>query len=399
MLVINTECNKIWNALAVLGQKQATGKLIIDNGEQEWQIYFCRGLMLYATGGLHQTRRWYRAVNQHCQNLKFNAGLLSNDELWEYQLLKQSITQKQITLKEGKAIIRSSSYEILFSIANQPVLNLNWHSYQQLTSEIFANLVLSPPELKQAVERAQKLWKRWEKMGISDIWPEQAPIVKKSVNLETRLSTASLEAINNQFNGHNTLWDIAVKKKQCLALTTRSLYHFFKQGLIEVRAVPDLPSPLEQLRLVYCSNNRPRIPIACIDSTPTTGNFLEQILIPKGYKIDKITDPMEGVGLMAKSQPELIFMDLAIAEVNGYALCNFLRTAPAYKETPIIIYTAEDSWMNRVRAQLAGATDFLRKPASAKQILEIVEKYLKPKKQQYKSQGNLIQSKSLALAR
>ncbi len=399
MLVTNTGCNKIWNALAVLGQKQATGKLIIDNGEQQWQIYFCRGLMLYATGGLHQTRRWYRAVSQHCQNLKFNAGLLSNEELWEYQLLKQGITQEQITLEEAKAIIRSSSYEILFSLANQPVLNFNWHSYQKLTSEIVAKLALSLPELKQVLEGVQKLWERWQKMGISDILPEQAPIVKKSVNLQTRLSTASLEAITNQFNGQNTLWDIAVKKKQCLALTTRTLYHFFKQGLIEVRAVPDLPSPLEQLRLVYCSTNRTRLPIACIDSTPTTGNFLEQILMPKGYKIEKITDPMEGIGLMAKKQPELIFMDLVIPNVNGYALCNFLRTAPAYKETPIIIYTGEDSWINRVRAQVAGATDFLRKPASANKILEIVEKYLKSKKQQYKSQTNLVTSQSLVLVR
>ncbi|MGD1700652.1 response regulator [Dapis sp. BLCC M229] len=399
MLVTNTGCNKIWNALAVLGQKQATGKLIIDNGEQQWQIYFCRGLMLYATGGLHQTRRWYRTISQHCQNLKFNAGLLSNEELWEYQLLKQGITQEQITLEEGKAIIRNSSYEILFSLASQPVLNLNWHSYQKLTSEIVANLALSPPELKQILEGAQKLWERWDKMGITDIFPEQAPIVKKSVNSQSRFSEASLEAITNQFNGQNTLWDIAVQKKQCLALTTRTLYHFFKQGLIEVRAVPDLPSPLEQLRLVYCSNNRPRVPIACIDSTATTGNFLEQILMPKGYKIEKITDPMEGIGLMAKNPPELIFMDLDIPNVNGYALCNFLRTAPAYKETPIIIYTAQDSWINRVRAQVAGATDFLRKPANAKKILDIVEKYLKSKKQEYKSKTNLLTSQSLVLAR
>ncbi|NES07904.1 MAG: response regulator [Okeania sp. SIO2F4] len=399
MLVTNTGCNKIWNALAVLGQKQATGKLIIDNGEQQWQIYFCRGLMLYATGGLHQTRRWYRAISQYCQHLKFNASLLSNEELWEYQLLKQGITQEQITLEEGKAIIRNSSYEILFSLASQPVLNLNWHSYQKLTSEIVANLALSPPELKQILEGSQKLWERWDKMGITDIFPEQAPIVKKSVKLQTRLSTASLEAITNQFNGQNTLWDIAVQKKQCLALTTRTLYHFFKQGLIEVRALPDLPSPLEQLQLVYSSTNHSRLPIACIDSTPITGNFLEQILMPKGYKIEKITDPMEGIGLMAKNPPELIFMDLDIPNVNGYALCNFLRTAPAYKETPIIIYTAQDSWINRVRAQVAGATDFLRKPANAKKILEIVEKYLKSKKQQSKSKTNLVTSQSLVLAR
>jgi len=399
MLITNTGCNKIWNALAVLSNKKATGKLILDNGEQEWQIYFCRGLMLYATGGYHQTRRWYRAIHQHSQYFKFNASLLSTKELWEYQLLKQGISQEQITLEQAKTIIRSSTYEVFFTLASEPVLNLNWHSYQKLTSEIYSNLFLSLIELKQLIGEVQKLWERWQKMGIMDILPEQAPIVKKSVNLESRLSAESLQVLTKRFNGDNTLWDITTKKKQCLALTTRSIYHLFKQGLLEVKAVPDLPSPLEQLHLAYSSTNLHRPVIACIDSMTTTNNFLEQILVPKGYKIEKIIDPMQGIGIMAKTPPELIFMDLVMPNVDGYALCNFLRTAPAYQQTPIIIYTGLDNLINRVRARVAGATDFLRKPANANKILEVVEKYLKPKKQQYKIKTNLVASKSLALAR
>ena len=399
MLVTNTECNKLWNALAVLSHKKATGKLILDNGEQKWEIFFCQGLMLYATGGLHQTRRWYRGIKQHCQQLKFNASLLSTEELWEYQLLKQGITEGKINVEQGKAIIRSSTYEVFFSLATQSVLNLYWHSYQKLTSEFFPNLALSPPELKQVLATAQKLWERWKKMGITNIWPEQSPILKKYVNLKERVTLESLEALSDKFNGQNTLWDIAMKKKQCLALTTRSLYHFLKLGLIEVRAVPDLPSPLEQLRLAYCSTNRYRPLIACIDSTLTTGKFLEQILMPKGYKIEKITDPMQGIGLMAKTPPELIFMDLAIPDVDGYALCNFLRKASPHKKTPIIIYNGQDNWINRGKSKLAGATDFLRKPATSKKILQIVEKYLNLKGKEDKSKSNLVTSESLAWAR
>ncbi|NEQ75026.1 MAG: response regulator [Okeania sp. SIO2C9] len=396
MLITNIGCNQVWNALAALSYKQATGKLILDNGEEKWQIYFCRGQMLYATGGLHQTRRWYRTISQYCQHLKFNASLLSTEELWEYKLLQQGLTEEQITIKQAKAIIRSSSYEIFFALASQSILNLNWQSDRELTSEICSNLALSPLELKQVIEAAQKLWERWQKIGINDIFPEQAPVVKQSIKLHSRLSEESIQVLTSKFNGENTLWDITAQKRQCLALTTRTMYHFFKQGLIEVRAIPDLPSPLEQLRLAYCSTNRYRPLIACIDSTQTTGKFLEQILMPKGYKIEKITDPMQGVGLMAKKNPELIFMDLAMPEVDGYALCNFLRKASIYKQTPIIIYTGQDNYLNRARGLLAGATDFLRKPANAKKILDIVEKYLKLKKQEYQNKNNLSQSLALA---
>ncbi|NER04594.1 MAG: response regulator [Okeania sp. SIO3C4] len=99
---------------------------------------------------------------------------------------------------------------------------------------------------------------------------------------------------------------------------------------------------------------------------------------------------------MAKKNPELIFMDLFMPEVDAYALCNFLRKASIYKQTPIIIYTGQDSYINRARGLLVGATDFLRKPATATKILETVEKYLKLKKQESQSKNNLSQSLALA---
>ena len=121
--------------------------------------------------------------------------------------------------------------------------------------------------------------------------------------------------------------------------------------------------------------------------------------MPKGYKIEKITDPIQEIGLMTRKIPELIFIDLAITDVDAYALCNFLRKSTAYKETPIIIYSGQDSWINRAKAKLAGATDFLRKPATSNKILQIVEKYLRVQAKQDQSKSNLIMSKSLVLAR
>ncbi|NJL37754.1 MAG: response regulator, partial [Leptolyngbyaceae cyanobacterium SM1_4_3] len=49
---------------------------------------------------------------------------------------------------------------------------------------------------------------------------------------------------------------------------------------------------------------------------------------------------------------------------------------PTFKETPIIILTAKNGLVDRTRAQLAGATEFLTKPPHAEELLQIVRKYL-----------------------
>ncbi|NES90457.1 DUF4388 domain-containing protein, partial [Okeania sp. SIO2B9] len=110
---------KLANTLSIVSKKQVTGKLSVAYGNQEWQLYFLFGHLLYASGGLHPTRRWYRAVKKHCPNFKFELNQLTNVQLWEYKLLQIAISDNQITLSEAKAILRTITEEVFFAIISQ----------------------------------------------------------------------------------------------------------------------------------------------------------------------------------------------------------------------------------------------------------------------------------------
>jgi chemotaxis family two-component system response regulator PixG len=377
MLATETASNRLSNTLTALSQKQATGKLLLENEEQQWQIYLFKGHLVYATGGWHQTRRWYRAVKQNCQNLRVNASLVSGKELWEYQMLQQAIADAQITIEQAKGIVTSSAYEVFFSLLSQPTLKREWSPQKQQTREIISDLLLSAVEMQKVLSSARTLWEEWNAMGLGSVFPEQAPILKPSKNLQKRVSDRSLLVLNKKFNGQNTLWDLVLKKQDAWTALPQVLSRFLKQGWIEMKGVPDLPSPFEQLRLVYSAMNRPQRIIACIDSSQVGVSYLEKILAPAGYGVVKILDPFEGISILAKSKPDLIFLDLAIPDVNGFSLCRFLRETPRFKAVPIAILSKQDDWITRVRAKFAGASDFARKPASSKQILALVDKYLK----------------------
>jgi two-component system, chemotaxis family, response regulator PixG len=61
---------------------------------------------------------------------------------------------------------------------------------------------------------------------------------------------------------------------------------------------------------------------------------------------------------------------------NGYELCSFLRKSPLFKELPIVMLTGHDGVIDRLRAKVAGSTDFLGKPPDPKRVIEVVQKLL-----------------------
>ena len=390
------------HTLAVLSQKQATGKLLLEQGEQQWQLYFFRGSLVYATGGAHRARRWYRGIGQHCRNFQVDLRDLDAGELWEYQLLQQGIAASEMNLEQAKAIVQSSVSEVFFALIGQSGLRREWRPSEKYFSKIVSSLLLSLSEVEQILCSTEQVWQKWKAMGLWLVDPEQAPLLKASAQLqEKRFSSNSLIALVNVFNGENTLWDIAFKKKQCVTIAPRALVNYMKQGLVNFRTVPDLPSPIEQWRWAAAIAGPVRHLIACIDDSPMVCEFLEQILSPAGYRVLKIQDPMQGVGIIAKQKPALIFMDVVMPKTSGFALCNFLRKTPAFRDTPIVFLTDQDSIIDRTRAKLTGASDFLTKPPNPEKVLQVAEKYLKVKGDRHPlaiRRHDLLNSQQLTLA-
>ena len=67
---------------------------------------------------------------------------------------------------------------------------------------------------------------------------------------------------------------------------------------------------------------------------------------------------------------------MMMAELDGYELCTMLRHSTIFQTVPIIILTSKDEFMDRLRARMAGATDYLTKPFTDQELLIIVEQYL-----------------------
>ena len=363
--------DKLADNIAKLSQRRATGTLILSNEAQfQGELHFFYGRLLYAIGRSHRVRCWDRTLKQSCPNWQVSSQSQPEEEPWEYQFLHLGVVREQLSVSQAKGAIRSSAREVFFSLAFRSSLACRWHSRAETSPEITLSLPLSAVEVEQVIQEARELWQEWLSLGFGRISPHLAPILKDG-------AAQYFPRLNQVLGGEKTLWDLAVALQQPIEGVARALVPFVKKGVVKFEQVPDLPTPFALCATVPTIQPIPQPIVACIDDSPTVGQFVEQILTPFGYRVLKIQDPLRATTLLAKHKPALIFLDLVMPNADGYSLCTFLRQSPAFKNTPIIILTSRNGLVDRTRAKLAKASDFLSKPPQPEKVLQMVEKHLK----------------------
>ncbi len=380
-----TSMTQITQDLLVLYQQRATGELVIMYKNQaipQWKLYFYMGRLVYATGGSHPVRRWHRAFKKHCPEL-LKVGLPqqihSEDALWELDIINQLLKEGLVTSAQAKAIIQSIAQEVFFSLVEQRFLSSHWRPGVKLTHHV---VFLS---IEQLIQDAQIQREGWRNSGLgylqewmSQFSPELAPILRNPPQLATRVSPSTYQSMIRLLQGQLTLWDVSLQMKRSLPDVIRVLMPFIRQGIIELREIPDSPLPsFVQAQLpVAQKHQKPKPLIACIDDSPSIGQIMEGILQPHGYEVLTILNPLQGISILLDRKPDLLFLDLIMPNTNGYELCTFLRKTSTFQDTPIVILTGNDGVVDRVRAKLTGASEFLSKPPEAARVLQVIEKYL-----------------------
>jgi two-component system response regulator AtoC len=106
-----------------------------------------------------------------------------------------------------------------------------------------------------------------------------------------------------------------------------------------------------------------------IDDEPQVIQFLADILISDGWSVSQARDAEEGIKMLSERQWLLIFCDVMLGTTDGYAV---LRNFSAKQSTArFILMTGDGSAAGALDATAFGASDYLIKPFSDEDILDI----------------------------
>lgn len=113
-----------------------------------------------------------------------------------------------------------------------------------------------------------------------------------------------------------------------------------------------------------------------IDDSPTIVFALKKILQSAGFITLEALDAESGIGLARTETPDLIFLDIVLPGINGFAALRTLRKDPATSQIPVIMISGNEQATELFFGSRTGADDFMKKPFSRYEVFARIERLL-----------------------
>jgi two-component system, sensor histidine kinase and response regulator len=117
--------------------------------------------------------------------------------------------------------------------------------------------------------------------------------------------------------------------------------------------------------------------ILVVDDNEANRSLARNTLEDEGYSVVLAAGGAEGIAAFEKEQPDCILLDVRMPDLDGFAVCQRIRTLPQGSETPILFLTAQRDIDTFDHAFRAGADDFLTKPIHPIELVIRVQSALK----------------------
>jgi putative two-component system response regulator len=139
--------------------------------------------------------------------------------------------------------------------------------------------------------------------------------------------------------------------------------------------------------------------IMVVDDQPANLKFLQTMLGQQGYEVRLFPEGRLALAGAVRQPPDLILLDVNMPEMNGFEVCDQLRTHPHLVHVPVIFLSASDGIEDKVRAFRSGAADYITKPFQFDEIHSRVETHLEVYRLQQAQQRHADHLEELIRAR
>ncbi|WP_225882681.1 response regulator [Thalassoporum mexicanum] len=380
--------------LAEISSSHASGRLDVASGLVSWRIYIQDGDLKYVECSVQSLSQ----LNYHLCRQGWNDAHKALKQMPKSELGADAIAtglywlleNQHLALDQAAEILKNTTQNSLESYLWLTEGSTSWSEQMELPEWVTAIMGNSMTmDLGDLVKTLQKKIRTWQKSAPAIDSPYVRPYILDYRNISKVVP-----------NG--TLSDAALKKLSQVmrGFSIRQLSLLLKQDELHVA---QMLSPYIQKRVIYLRNPQqpfdqlPRIPrpmrsnppkpvkakhtevykIVCIDDSPTILSEIKRFLTDQRFQVTAVNDPIEASSIIFRIKPDLILLDISMPKINGYRLCGLLRSSSMFDNTPIIMVTGNTGFLDKARAKLAGATDYLTKPFTSEGLNAFVYKYLK----------------------
>ena len=113
-----------------------------------------------------------------------------------------------------------------------------------------------------------------------------------------------------------------------------------------------------------------------IDDSKTVVVALRRMLESAGYLVSEAYDGATGLDMARRRRPDLIFLDIVMPGMNGFAVLRALRKDAATQAVPVIMVSGNEHAIEQFFGSGIPADDFMKKPFSRLEVFARIEALL-----------------------
>ncbi|WP_413160574.1 response regulator [Capilliphycus salinus ALCB114379] len=116
--------------------------------------------------------------------------------------------------------------------------------------------------------------------------------------------------------------------------------------------------------------------ILVVDDTPANLRLLSKMMTEYGYNVRQAINGKMALTAVQAVKPDLILLDINMPDMNGYEVCEKLKSNEETASIPVIFLSALDDALDKVKAFQVGGADYVTKPFQLEEILVRIQNQL-----------------------
>lgn len=155
------------------------------------------------------------------------------------------------------------------------------------------------------------------------------------------------------------------------------------------------PAPVERRSRKRLNTHKGRR-VLVIDDSPTVVAVLRKILRSAGCVALEAPDAEKGLELVRREKPDLVFLDIVLPGMSGFAALRLLRRDPLTQHIPVVMISGNEQATEQFYAKRIGADDFMKKPFSRFEVFARIDRLIEAGKLAL-LKGSAVEEQALAV--
>ena len=173
-------------------------------------------------------------------------------------------------------------------------------------------------------------------------------------------------------DGRKTLVDIATGMNKDTLKVAQTYYQWVKAGWVSFQSDrfdntddhKNSSSPLDSQKLPL---------VLSVDDSPIVQISIKRALSDR-YQVILASKATEAMNILHQQPIKLLLLDLTMPDVDGLEFCKTIRKIPKFRNLPIVMVTARDGLVDKMKGHIAGTNKYLTKPFKPEELVAIVDK-------------------------